>query len=140
MSDEAHTALVQRLADEVLSQHNLDALDDIFHADYVELEPPPGMGLGREGLRNWLAAWFQAFPDVRWTVEEQIADQGTVWSRSVWRGTHQGEFFGVPATGLEVSVAAWTIDRFENGKISESRLIMDALGLLRQLGAVPGPT
>ena len=100
MSMEANTALLQRLADEVLTGHNLAALDEIFHADYVEDEPPPGMSPGREGLRQWLASWIAAFPDVRWTVEEQIADEDRVLEpihlaryppRSVSRHTPYGE-------------------------------------------------
>jgi steroid delta-isomerase-like uncharacterized protein len=139
MSAEANTARLQRFADEVLSGHNLAALDEIFHADYVEDVPPPGMGPGREGLRQWLASWIAAFPDVRWTVEEQIADEDRVWSRSIWRGTHQGSFLGIPPTGKNVAVAAWTIDRFTDGKIAESRIIMDTLGLMQQLGVIPAP-
>lgn len=134
-----NTAQLQRLADEVLTGHDLAALDEIFHADYVEHEPPPGMAPGRDGLRQWLAGWIAAFPDVRWTVEEQIADDDRVWSRSTWHGTHQGPFLGIPATGRTVTVAAWTIDRFTDGKIAESRIIMDVMGLMMQLGVVPTP-
>ena len=97
------------------------------------------MGPGREGLRQWLALWIAAFPDTRWTVEEQIADEDRVWSRSTWRGTYQRAFLDVPATGKEVTVAAWTIDRFVDGKIAESRIIMDALGMMQQLGVVTAP-
>jgi len=139
MSAEANTAQLQRLANEVLSEHNLAALDEIFHADYVEDEPPPGMGPGRDGLRQWLASWIAAFPDVRWTVEEQTADEDRVWTRSVWRGTHKGPFLGMPPTGNNVTVAAWTIDRFTDGKIAESRIIMDTLGMMQQLGVIPAP-
>lgn len=139
MSKEANRALVKRLADEVLTRHNLAALDEIFHANYVEDQPPPGMGPGVEGLRQWLDMWIQAFPDVRWTVEEQIGDEDKVWSRSTWHGTHQGPFLGIPATGKKVTVAAWTIDRFEGGKIAESRIIMDVLGMMQQLGIIPAP-
>ena len=120
MSTEANTALLQRLADEVLTGHNLSVLDEVFHADYVEDDPPPGMGPGREGLRQWLAGWITAFPDVRWTIEEQIADEDRVWSRSTWQGTHQGSFLGIPPTGKKVTVAAWTIDRFTGGKIARA--------------------
>jgi steroid delta-isomerase-like uncharacterized protein len=130
---------IDRLTNDVLTQHHLDMLDTIFHADYIEADPPPGMGPGVEGLRQWLAAWFAAFPDVRWTVEEQIANDDQIWTRSTWTGTHKGEFFGVPATGREVAVAAWTIDRFTDGKIAHSRLIMDVLSLMQQLGVIPTP-
>jgi steroid delta-isomerase-like uncharacterized protein len=130
---------LDRLMDDVLTQHNLEHLDTIFHADYVEADPPPGMGPGVEGLRQWLSAWFVAFPDVSWTLEEQIADGDQVWSRSTWRGTHKADFFGLPATGRAVSVTAWTIDRFMDGKIAHSRLMMDVMGLMQQLGAIPAP-
>jgi predicted ester cyclase len=95
MSAEENRALIERLADEVLTQHHLAALDDIFHANYVENEPPPGMGPGLVGLREWLAMWIEAFPDVRWTLEEQIGDEEKVWSRSTWQGTQRGPFLGI---------------------------------------------
>ena len=137
VSTKVNQEAVERLAGEVLTRHNLTVLDELFHADYIEADPPPGMGPGVDGLRQWLTGWFEAFPDVRWTIEEQIAGDDQVWSRATWRGTHAGAFFGVPATGRQVTVAAWTIDRFSDGKIAHSRLIMDTLGLMQQLGVVP---
>jgi steroid delta-isomerase-like uncharacterized protein len=97
------------------------------------------MGPGLAGLKAWLAMYFAAFPNVRWTLEEQIAEGDKVASRSTWQGTHQGTFLGIPPTGKDVTVAAWTMDRVVDGKIAESRLIMDVLGLLQQLGAIPRP-
>jgi steroid delta-isomerase-like uncharacterized protein len=88
---------------------------------------------------KWLAGWITAFPDARWALEEQIADKDRVWSRSTWQGTHQGPFLGIPPTGKKVTVAAWTIDRFADGKIAESRIIMDTLGIMQQLGVIPAP-
>lgn len=139
MSMEANTALLQRFADEVLTGHNLAVLDEVFHADYVEDDPPPGMGPGREGLRQWLAGWITAFPDVGWTIEEQIADDDRVWSRSTWQGTNQGSFLGIPPAGKKITVAAWTIDRFTDGKIADSRIIMDTFGMMQQLGVISAP-
>ena len=139
LSAKTNQELVERLAAEVLTRHNLAALDDFFHSDYVEAEPPPGMGPGVEGLRQWLQMWIEAFPDARWIVEEQIADESQVWSRSTWQGTHRGTFLGISATGRTVTVPAWTIDKITDDKIAHSRLIMDALGLMRQLGAIPDP-
>jgi steroid delta-isomerase-like uncharacterized protein len=137
VSAKTNQELIKRLALEVLTNHNLDKLEHFFHADYVEADPAPGMGEGVQGMRQWLGMWIEAFPDARWTVEEQISDDNQVWSRSTWRGTHKGDFLGIPATGREVSVSAWTIDRITDGRIAHSRLIMDALGLMQQLGAIP---
>ena len=138
MSIEANKALQQRIAT-ALTQHNLDVLDDLFHVDYVELDPAPGQGPGLAGLKAWLATYFAAFPDVRWTVEEQLGEGDRVVSRSTWQGTHQGPFMGIPPTGRQVTVAAWTMDRVADGKIAESRIIMDLVGLLQQVGAIPTP-
>src|SRR6202000_3064284 len=71
MSVEANTAKLQLLMDEVLTKHNLAVLDEIFHADYIEHEPPPGMGPGRDGLRQWLAGWVAAFRSGEHTSELQ---------------------------------------------------------------------
>ena len=139
MSVDANRALIQRLLDEVLTQHNLAALDEIVHPNFVELDPVPGQGPGREGLKQWFAMYFAAFPDVRWTLEEQVAEADKVMSRSTWQGTHQGPFLGIPPTGKSIRVAAWTIDRIVDGQLVESRILMDALGMLQQLGAIPTP-
>jgi steroid delta-isomerase-like uncharacterized protein len=77
---------------------------------------------------------FAAFPDMHWTIEEQIAEGASVLTRFTWTGTHNGEFFGVPASGRKVSVWGMVIDSFEYGKIKRSRILMDALGLMQQIG------
>jgi predicted ester cyclase len=60
-----------------------------------------------------------------------------VFSRFTWRGTHCGEFFGVPPTGRQISVNGMVVDRVVAGKMAESRILMDGLCMMRQLGVVP---
>ena len=60
-------------------------------------------------------------------------------SRFEWTGTHRGEFLGMPATGRPVRVWGIVIDRLENGRIKDTRIIMDSLGLMMQLGVIPPP-
>jgi steroid delta-isomerase-like uncharacterized protein len=103
----------------------------------VELVPFPGQGPGLNGLKNVLRGLRVAFPDMHWVIEEQIQEGEKVVSRFVWSGTHRAEFFGVPATGRRVSVWGMVTDRFVDGKIKDTRLIMDGLGLMAQLGAFP---
>ena len=79
-----------------------------------------------------------AFPDMRWDVEEQMAEDNRVLTRFVWHGTHQGAFLGIAATQRSVSVSGMVIDRFEGAKIKSTRILMDTLGLMQQLGAVAG--
>jgi len=139
MTIEENLAVGRRLVAEVLSGHNLDVLPELVHEDFVEQNPAPGQGPGREGFRQFLAYLFSAFPDVRWTVQETVAEDDKVAAWSIWEGTHQGTFLGIEPTGRQVRVEAWTIDYFRNGKVAESRIIMDMLGLMQQLGALTGP-
>lgn len=129
----------RRFSQGVLTEHQLDQLDQFVHEDYVEENPIPGQRPGREGLREFLAAMFTAFPDLRWTIQDIIAQDDKVAEWSIWEGTHTAEFMGIPATGRRVSVEAWTFDRYQDGRFISSRIIMDQFGLLQQLGVIPNP-
>lgn len=80
-----------------------------------------------------------AFPDMHWTADEQLSDGDRVLTRFEWTGTHRGPFLGVPATGRPVKVWGMVIDRLVGGRIKETRLLMDTLGLMTRLGVVPPP-
>ena len=137
---EAVRALVHRFIDEVINRHDLDrALTELVVEDFVEHNPLPGQGPGRAGLADVLAGMFAGFPDLRWDIQETVVEADRVATFSIWTGTHLGEFLGVPATGRSVQVEAWTLDRYRDGQLTESRIIMDVAGLLTQLGAIPAP-
>jgi len=123
----------------VLSKGDIEATGNYFWEDVVEQVPFPGQGPGLAGLKDVLRGMRSAFPDMQWSVEEQVAEGDKVVTRFEWTGTHQAEFFGVPATGRSVKVWGMVIDRLEDGKIKDTRIIMDALGLMMQLGAFPAP-
>jgi steroid delta-isomerase-like uncharacterized protein len=137
---DATRALLHRFVDEVLNGHDLDgALTDLVAEDFVEQNPLPGQGPGRAGLRDVLAGMNAAFPDIHWDVQDTVVEGGRVATFSFWTGTHRGEFMGIPATGRSVRVEAWTLDRYEGGQLTGSRIIMDVVGLLTQLGVLPAP-
>jgi steroid delta-isomerase-like uncharacterized protein len=130
--------VMARFGVEVLNNKNLSAIDEIAAEDYVELDPLPGQTPGREGLKAFLATVsFPAFPDQRWVTDEQIAEGDKVVSRFTMYGTHRGDFMGIPATGRTIAVKGVVIDRVVDGKWKDSRLLMDTLSLLQQLGALP---
>ncbi len=132
--------LLHRFIDEVINGRDLDrALTELVAEDFVEQNPLPGQGPGRPGLGDVLAGMFAGFPDLRWDVQETVVEADRVASVSFWTGTHQGEFLGIPATGRSVKVEAWTLDRFRDGQLTDSRILMDVIGLLTQLGAIPAP-
>ena len=131
--------VVGRFIEEVLNQGNVDAAGQFFWEDMVEQVPLPGQGPGLQGLKDVLRGMRTAFPDMHWTIQEQIAEGDKVVSRFEWTGTHRGTFLGVPATNRPVTVWGLVIDRLEGGRIKDTRIIMDTLGLMMQLGAVPPP-
>lgn len=135
----SNSDIVRRFVTEVLNQGKIEATGEFFWEDMVEQVPLPGQGPGLRGLQDVLRGMRAAFPDMHWTVEEQIAEGDKVMTRFEWTGTHKAEFFGVPATGRPVRVWGVVIDRLEGGKIRDTRIIMDALGLMMQLGAFPPP-
>jgi steroid delta-isomerase-like uncharacterized protein len=75
-----------------------------------------------------------AFPDIIYSIEELIAVEDRVISRFIVRGTHEGEYQGIPATGNKIEVSGIMMTRIENGKIVEDKEELDALGLMMQLG------
>jgi steroid delta-isomerase-like uncharacterized protein len=131
--------IVRRFLDETINQDQLETAAQFVWEDVVEQVPFPGQGPGLEGLKDVLRAMRTAFPDIHYSTEEQIAEGEKVLTRFEWTGTHRAEFLGVPATGRAVKVWGMVLDRLEDGRIKETRIIMDPLGMMIQLGVVPPP-
>lgn len=136
---QSNSSVVRQFIEKVLNRGEVDAAGEFFWEDMVEQVPLPGQGPGVEGLKGALRGLREAFPDMHWTVHEQIAEGEKVVSRFEWTGTHRGTFLGVPATDRTVTVWGMVIDRLDGGKIKDTRIIMDTLGLMMQLGVVPPP-
>jgi steroid delta-isomerase-like uncharacterized protein len=133
---EFNKKVTRRLIEEVANGRDLTVMDELVAEDFVEIEPAPGQGPGREGLRQVFASMHRAFPDLHWQTEEQIAEGNKVVTRFTWSGTHEGEFAGVPATGKTVKVKGIVIDEFEDSVMFRSRILSDDLSLFQQLGAI----
>jgi len=134
-----NSTIVRNFVDVVLNKGGVEASEEFFWEDMVEQAPLPGQGPGLTGLKDVLRGMRAAFLNMHWSVQEQIAEGDKVVTRFEWTGTHRAEFFGVPATGRSVKVWGVVIDRLEGGKIKDTRIIMDSLGLMMQLGAFPVP-
>jgi len=134
-----NATVVRRFVDEVISRGDIDSASKFVCEDVVEQVPFPGQGPGLEGLKDVLRAMRAGFPDLVFSVQEQVAEGDKVASRFEWTGTHQGAFLGVPPTGRTVRVWGIVIDRLEEGRIKDTRILMDTLGLLIQLGVIPPP-
>ena len=134
---EANKALVRRGIEEAVNKGNFSVVDEIVSTDYVYREPTVGEKRGRAGFRELITMYRNAFPDVTLTIDEQIAEGDKVVTRWNATGTHRGELFGTAPTGKQVRIQGIIVSRIANGKIVEETEVYDALGMLRQLGAVP---
>ena len=92
---------------------------------------------GAEGYKQVLTRFCASFADNEIAVDDLIAEGDKVAVRWTYRGTHQGEFRGIPPTGKQVTLTGITIYRTAGGKVVEERGAEDLLGLLQQLGALP---
>jgi steroid delta-isomerase-like uncharacterized protein len=134
---EANKALTQRWTEEIWNKGNLATVEDLVAADVIfHMGSDPDLK-GHAGLRDFAGALRAAFPDGRFTNEEQIAEGDKVVQRWSFKGTHKGEFFGVPATGKPVSFTGTTTLRIAGGKVVEHWAHWDVLGWLRQVGRMP---
>jgi steroid delta-isomerase-like uncharacterized protein len=130
--------LARRWFEDLFSRGDLDAAKEILHADFVD-HLPREEERGFEELRQYVIWYRAAFPDIRDTVEELVAEGDKVVVRWTSRGIHQGEFWGVAPTGRHVTFTGMRLFRIAEGKIAESWVNIDELGLLEQLGMVtPG--
>jgi steroid delta-isomerase-like uncharacterized protein len=139
MSTEQNTALARRMVEEIFNRGNTSRVDEFLASDFVEHEElPPGIPSGREGVTQMTIMLRSAFPDFEATIDDIIAEGDKVVIRQTWTGTHKGDFMGVPPTGKSVSFGVIDIIRVAGGKFVEHWGVMDSMGLMQQLGAIPG--
>lgn len=121
---------------EIWSNGDWDKLDKMIAEDYVTHSRLPGVTPDREGMKQWMMNVKSAFPDVHFTVEQQVAEGDLVVTRWSATGTHDGAFMGVPPTGKKSKVTGISIVRYENGLSVESWGEWDALGMMTNMGAI----
>ncbi len=124
---------------EIINAGNLDGADEVLAANAISHEVPPDYPAGLEG---WKAFWIDfraAFPDLHISIEETIAEGDKVVCRCTMRGTHRGEFMGIPATGKQIEVTGVDVAHFAGGKGVEHWAFYDELGMMQQLGVVSAP-
>lgn len=138
MSEE-NKAVNRRQLEEVWNKHNLDAIDEFYAPDYVNHSAPPGFAGDRDGLRTLIGMYLGAFPDLKVTNEDELADGDKVITRWTVTGTHTGQFGEIPATGKRIQTHGISISRIAGGKIQESWLETNQMDMMQQLGVVPSP-
>jgi steroid delta-isomerase-like uncharacterized protein len=134
---EQNKAMVHRLFEELWNKGNLPVADELIAPTYTHHDAStPDVGRGPESEKKRATLYRTAFPDLRLTVEDIIAEGETVVARWSCRGTHKGDLNGIAPTGKPFNITGVSIARFTNGKMSEGWINWDALGLMQQLGVV----
>jgi predicted ester cyclase len=129
--------IVRGFVDEVITKGNIEAAAKYIWEDVIEQVPLPGQGPGLNGLKDTIRAMRAGFPNIVFSIHEQIAEGDKVVSRFEWTGTHEGRFLGIPPTGRPVRVWGMVIDRLKDDRVKDTRILMDILGMLTQLGVLP---
>ena len=138
MSEE-NKALVRRWFAEI-DKGNEHIVDELVVIDYIDHNPPlPDMAPGREGVKQANSLLRAAFPDVKHTIEEQIAEGDKVVTRITAIGKHDGDLPGAPRTGNDLEMTSITIHRIADVKLVEKWSEKDLLGFLPQIGVMPAP-
>ena len=139
-TEEINKAQFRRSYEEMFNQGNLAIADELIAPDCINHEVPPGMNnRGPESARQVVMMLRSACPDLHFTIEELVAEGDTVVGRVTMSGTHLGPFMGIAPTGRSVRQVSMHFVRFQDGKGIEHRAVRDDLGMMRQLGVIPGP-
>ena len=140
MGTEENKAVIRAFTEDVINQGRLERADDLVVQDFIEHDPLPGQRQGREGLTEIIAVIRSAFPDIHWG---NGGDGGR--RRDGLQQVHLvgqltgGIFLGIPATGRRVKISGMVLDRVVAGRMAESRILMDKLQLMQQLGVISSP-
>jgi steroid delta-isomerase-like uncharacterized protein len=139
MSAEENKNVVRRFARMVVSRGDFGVFEELVAPDFAEHSTPPGVPPTRDTLRHFIEGFRAAFPDLETSEEDLVAEGDKVVYRGTIRGTHRGEFMGIPPTGQRIEIGEIQVQRLAGGQLAEHWGQLDWLALLRQLGANPTP-
>ena len=132
-------SLIRQLLDNAFNLGTFAVVDDVVASDGISHTPTWGMPQNREGLKQLIAMFRSAFPDLHCAIEDEINEGDKVAAHWTMRGTHQRLFLGTPPTSRPIEVQGMMFARIANGQIAEGWTMIDQMGILQQLGLVPSP-
>lgn len=121
---------------ESFANADVQQVEKLWGNDYKLHFPGKTDALTKEESKELMTAYNKGFPDMKVSIEDQIAEGDLVVTRVMMHGTHKGEFQGIPATNKAVTVSGMSTHRIVNGKIAEEWSEFDALGMMTQIGVV----
>jgi len=131
-------SIVRRMYEEVWNKRNLEVAKELIAPSHaMQLIDLPDSGIGPEAYARNMVQFVRAFPDLKFTVLDMVAENEKVVALWNITGTHKGEFRGIAPTGKKVSVDGITINQLADGKIMDSYVSLDLWSMMQQLGAIP---
>ena len=137
MSADENKALFRRYIEEVFNKRNVGALDEILSPEFVHHFLPPGITPDRDGMKQFVPQLLAAFDGFHLTIEDMIAEGDRVAARLTMGGIHNGEFIGIAPTGKRITSTEICVQRIKDGRVVESWVEVDQLGMMRQMGVLP---
>ena len=139
MSTEQNTAAVRRMIDEAWNGRNLAVVDELVSPDYAGRDPSfPAPIQGPAGFNQWMSTAHTAFPDFHITIDQIVSENDLVALRMTLTGTNTGSLMGMPPTGKTIHMTGSAIRRFRDGRMIEGWDNSDSVGMMQQLGLMPG--
>jgi steroid delta-isomerase-like uncharacterized protein len=137
---EEHRALFSRWFEELWNKKNYAITRELVADEFIA-HGAGGQDIkqGPDGVAGMVKIWHQAFPDGHMTMDDIITEDETSVIRMTFRGTHTGEFYGIPASNKKVKVTSIGIDKVVGGRIREGWGELNMLGMMQQMGAIPSP-
>jgi predicted ester cyclase len=132
-------ALMLRYFEEAYNRRNVSIADEIHHPEFIE-HPNSVHAAGAVGsteVKRFLSDLLSAMPDLRFEVQDQIAERDLVVTRWRLSGTMKGSLFGFPPTGKSGTITGININRIRDGKAIEAWIELDMLGAMHQFGIIP---
>ncbi len=124
------------LVEAIWNDRNLDVIEDLYSENYVGHDPQsPVQGIAE--LRAWIENTLDVVPDFHINVHDMVTTGDISAARWTASGTQRKEWRGIPATNKAFVMTGITMSKWDGGKIVESWVNADNLGMLQQLGIVP---
>ena len=134
---ETNKELMRRVF-EMVNSGDLARINDVIDGEMIEHEGVPGGPTsGPAAFIDFVTRFRAAFPDLRMTAEDTIAESDRIVCRFLMSGTHNGDFMGLAPSGKSFTIAGFDMIRCANGKIVEHWGVTDSYSFMQQLGAIP---
>jgi steroid delta-isomerase-like uncharacterized protein len=119
-----------------MNKKDASFVDRLVDPNFVDHDPAPGQAPGLQGIKDLMQMFFTAFPDLHVTVNRLVADEDTVAGAVTTEGTQDGDFMGIPKSGMKISITELHMMRIANGKMVEHWGVGDGMTMMQQLGVM----